>query len=524
MRPLREHQKTALIKSCDRTFFALLMDRGTGKTKVAIETFIYLYHQDKIDAVLIIAPNDVHERWVTEHLPLDCSIPIMARVWRTSRSKKYESQLHDLFLPQDVLKLLSMNVEAFQSDRGANLAANYCKANPNNIIILDESTRIKTPGAKRTKRILKLKSKYRRILTGNEVTNTPFDLYTQMKFLNPSFWGGQNFFLFKQYYAEFSTQFARYKKLKSFTNCRTCKRLVQPKVIHIFDGVKFKCDLCNTYINIAEVNKSVQWEARKIKRNKGKYEFPVLKKYKNMNELREKVAPYSYRVKKSDCLDIPEKIYQPIYTELNPEQKRLYKSVKESLFAEYGGQELTIVNKLSLTLRFQQIVGGFFPETGQLIGKKNPKVERLLYDLEDVDNDAIIIWAVFRAEIEHLTRTLKKLGPCVAFYGSTKKSERRVIIDDFQKGKIRFLVANPDSAGTGLNLQRSCLHYYFSNSFKPEPRWQSEDRSHRDGQHWPVVYKDIFIKKTVDDTIQKAIKRKKSIAEFFRDQSLEDLV
>jgi SNF2 family DNA or RNA helicase len=109
------------------------------------------------------------------------------------------------------------------------------------------------------------------------------------------------------------------------------------------------------------------------------------------------------------------------------------------------------------------------------------------------------------------------------FFGDTKKKDRAQIVTDFQKGKIRFLVANPQSAGTGLNLQRSTLHYYYSNGTKAEDRWQSEDRSHRSGQKNHVVYKDIIIKKTVDDSIQKILKENKTLSEFFK-QPLEDII
>ena len=85
-------------------------------------------------------------------------------------------------------------------------------------------------------------------------------------------------------------------------------------------------------------------------------------------------------------------------------------------------------------------------------------------------------------------------------------------------------MANPSTAGTGLNLQRSTLHYYYSNSFKAEDRWQSEDRTHRGGQTKTCLYKDVYCKGTIDDIIKKSNDDKKDLAELFKGNRIEDLL
>jgi SNF2 family DNA or RNA helicase len=403
---------------------------------------------------------------------------------------------------------------------------------------MDESTRIKNPSANRTKSVLKLTSvsKYRRILTGNEVTKTPFEVYSQFKFLKDDFWD-MSYHVFKNRYAEFITQYGQVKKLRAFTNCTTCQRRhIQPVVKGFFnrktDGwdVKFYCPKCDhRLIFKTGTNDYVTREALKVKKSQGRYPYKKLTKFKKLDELKAKIAPFSYRVRKSDALpDLPAKIFSPIYTELNEEQEQLYAQLKVELFAEYKDDIVEIPNKIALMMRFQQITGGFFPgeEQNILIGKSSPKMDRLLYDLEDVDDEAIIIWSVFVPEIEHIAKVLKEKYPddnLAMFYGGVKKKDRPEIITEFQKGNIRFLIANPSVGGTGLNLQRSTLHYYYSNGTKAEDRWQSEDRSHRSGQENHVVYKDIIIPKTVDESIQKILTDNKTLSEFFK-QPLENII
>ena len=82
-----------------------------------------------------------------------------------------------------------MNVEAFSTKRGSDFARLFLIGR--SMMIIDESTTIKNPKAKRTKAILDLRkeTKYRRILTGSPVTQSPMDLWAQMDFLDPEILG-----------------------------------------------------------------------------------------------------------------------------------------------------------------------------------------------------------------------------------------------------------------------------------------------------------------------------------------------
>jgi ERCC4-related helicase len=121
----------------------------------------------------------------------------------------------------------------------------------------------------------------------------------------------------------------------------------------------------------------------------------------------------------------------------------LYQELKTERVTEYQGAELSVANKLALSVRFQQIVGGFFPETEEPIGSNNPKIDRLLYDLEDIDcADPIIIWARFTAEIKAIAKALQANydDRVITYFGETSKTERAEIRRDFDAGKIGFLL------------------------------------------------------------------------------------
>ena len=64
-----DHQRKAFYLSRDKESFALLMEQGTGKTKVVIDNAAYLYGQGKITALVVIAPNGVHRNWLSKEIP-----------------------------------------------------------------------------------------------------------------------------------------------------------------------------------------------------------------------------------------------------------------------------------------------------------------------------------------------------------------------------------------------------------------------------------------------------------------------
>ena len=70
-----------------------------------------------------------------------------------------------------------------------------------------------------------------------------------------------------------------------------------------------------------------------------------------------------------DWLDLPEKIFQTLHAEMNPEQAKAYKTMKDTLILEHGDEILTVQNQVTLLTRLRQIAGGFYPETGEPIAK-----------------------------------------------------------------------------------------------------------------------------------------------------------
>jgi len=482
-----EHQDNAFKRYRDEDCGALLHEQGTGKTKTLIDIAAWKYMQGTINALVVLAPNGVHVNWIKNEMPahLPDHINHVSAWWRSTPKAAERKAIEALTdTTKDGLRILTMNVEAVSKTGGK--AQKYLKdflIYFNCMVVLDESHRFATPGANRTKFILRsgqhAVTKF--IATGTSMSTGPLNLYTQYKFLDPEILGYSTYTAFKNDFAV--------------------------------------------------------WERRTVNNTRGHYDHLV--GYQNLDKLAGLIKPYTDRVLKKDCLDLPEKLRKKILVELAPKQRAMYnKMLAESIVAlrdAYRQQTgvaapsdpdpeneilffLTNENVPSViaknaavrTGKLKQISSGFIIDDDKavhIIDGPNPKLAALLDSIQDYPGK-IIIWAWYREEMRLLIDTLRaEYGDeaVVHYYGGTTADEREVAKHRFQNDEsCRFFVGQPRSGGIGLTLTASCVTMYFSR-VPYEARYQSEDRNHRIGQTENVLYVDFVAQDTVEEKADEAM-------------------
>ena len=454
-----KHQLTALEKSWNKETFAYFMEMGTGKTKVLIDNMSMLYDKGKIDGALIVAPKGVVKTWHEQEIPthLPGHIQNVTVLWQSNINKAQETKLNNLFDLGTDFHIFIMNVEALSTDKGVKFAEKFLRSHKA-LMAIDESTTIKTPTAKRTKNIISLgkAAKYKRIMTGSPVTKNPLDLYTQCEFLDPYLLDFASYYAFRNRYAEMTTMNVR--------------------------------------------GRSIQ----------------VVKKFRHLNELSESLKPFSYRVLKEDCLDLPPKSWTKRHVILTGEQRKIYDQMKKTALATLNGKVTSTMTVLTQLMRLHQITCGHFTAddgSTQLID--NNRIKEIMNILEETEGKAII-WANYQKDITTIIKSIvEEYGPgsVVDYYGLTPQDERQDNIRKFQNNEeCRFLVGTPQTGGYGITLTQANTVIYYSNGYDLEKRLQSEDRAHRIGQNKNVTYIDIIAEDTVDEKIQKSLRKKINIA------------
>lgn len=469
----RNHQVKCLEKWYGLEGFACFMDRGTGKTKTTIDMACALRMEGKIDALIVCCKLSGRRNWKEEweiHGTVDASFHFPT----TTKLKEYDAWLSN----KHELPVIVIGIESLSAGNMAKLMNSFAMSHINVMMAIDESHMISNHKAIRTMACIAMryKTKYRVTLTGTPISTGPLNLYSQFEFLDPDIIGVGDFYSFRN----------RYAVMGGYRDKRTGKPM---QVVG----------------------------------------------YQNIDELTRTVAPYTFECRKSDVLDLPPKIFEKAYVELTKEQRVLYDKVKKEQSYEWGGKEVTIENVLGVALRLHQITGGYVttytevegpngkikkvPEVHEIIPpSRNPKVLEMLEYAADMV--PMIVWCAYRAEIGACVAALKEAYPEVGvgeIHGGIDEVGRNKAKDDFQAGRIMWLVGNTTTGGSSLTLTKCEIMFYFNNTEKMIDREQSEDRAHRDGLKHSVLYIDCVAEKTVDVSIMKSLTLKVNLSDYIRD-------
>lgn len=455
-------QRDYLSTSGRRASFGLLWEQGLGKSKGIIDTAALLGVEGEITGALVLAPNGVHRNWhvseLPEHWPVDgprmksfsWSSPSAGTVW-------HKQEVRDL-LEFDGFAFLCLSYDALMTEAGKQASWDFLRSR-RVLYVGDESQRFKTPAAKRTKRVINsgVYAPYRRIASGTPMDG-PFDIYSQIRFLDPEFW-------------------SRELGLGSFT--------------------AFKAHFGN-------------WV--RVQTNSGRH-FDMCESFRNLDELNQVLGTISDRRTKDEELDLPPKVYKRMYHELTNSQRAAYEELKsEALTFLESGELVTAELALVRILRLQQITSGFVsPEAGSAPVRfdPNPRAALLREVYEDLTRPAIV-WARFVEDVRVCEEVARAVGKKPVVWDG---EHPELSLDPFHAGEADLFIANLESnAREGLTLNEASTTIYYSNTPKLLNRLQSEDRNHRIGQTRSVTYIDLLAERTLDSRILETLRDKRDTA------------
>lgn len=459
---LWQHQIDCITRAQKLDGFALLWDPGTGKTLTTIQLLRYCYAGvGSIIPTLIVAPVIVLENWLDEFLKFSKVNPKQILVLHGPIKQRIEKLKKARELYQDKLVVIT-NYEGVTVSQ--EFYAELYNWQPQ-IVIADESQRLKNNSSKRTKLMIKLgdRAKVKYILTGTPILNSPMDIWAQYRFMDGGRTFGTNFYIFRSVY--FYDKNAGMPKAKYFPDWR------------IRDG------------SIADMNKKIYLKAM--------------------------------RVVKSECLDLPPFVRQVVKVELSPVQRKLYESMKKDFIAFLESGHTTVA-QLAITkaLRLQQIVTGFLKsdENVEVSLGENPREAALKELLEEITPAGkVLVWCVFRKNYETVRKVCEELKiPYVEAHGEVSNKGKYEAVEQFNSDpSIRVFIGHPASLGLGISLCSSNYSIYFSRNFSLEQSVQSEARNYRGGSeiHAKVTRIDIVAKDTIDELVLTALDKKEKISE-----------
>lgn len=431
--------------------FGELFEMGCGKTLTTIAVAGALYNLGKIDRVLVVAPTSVCSVWPHD-LNQFATFPWEARVLLGDKKKRLKALNELENWPFKALRIAVINYESTHREGIFEALAAYKP----DLIVCDESQRIKNPSAAQSKALHKLgdAAPFRMILSGTPVQNNAVDLYSQYRFLDPAVYGA-NFYAFKNRY----------------------------------------CIM-------------------------GGYGQHQIVGYRNMDELVEKEHSVAYRVTKEECLDLPQQTFINRCVQFTDAEQAIYEQLRKSSFLELEtGENVTATTILTMYLRLMQLTGGFLTADESTRPKQvnTAKLDALADIVDDYVVDAgkkLVIFARFRAEIaaiENLLRLRKiQYG---SIYGDVPMEERGKIVEDFQTNPdTKVFVAQIQTAGLGITLHAASTAVFYSYDYNYANYAQALARIHRIGQRLPVTYIHLVVDGSIDEKILAALENKEDMA------------
>lgn len=420
---------------------------GAGKTAMILGVFAYLNRLDvqeneKIERLLVICPLNAFDSWKREFKLVFGDKKILKSIdTQTSKDFNYE-----LSVSWGVSNLILVNYESLQK-YFTNLNDNI---DGKTMLVFDEVHRIKKPDGIRAKKSLELskKSKFKYVLTGTPIPNSYSDIYNFLNIL---------------YGNEYNSFFGWDINFLDKVNSEQTKREINVKIYPFF------------------------WRTSKKDLN-----VPLAD-----DDIIEVVSP------SKEQLDLAEKIYfneksslavliRLIQASTNPSLVNKQIDYNELMSCDDDGDIHTISKE-----KFNMLLNDINVKDSQISNKYNnynnynlgsvvsPKFLRGIDLVKKLvlKGKKVLVWGIFVDTLHKIKSSLEENGVKVNLvYGSTNKSERTQLIDEFRYGDVQVLVSNPQTLGESISLHQT-VHdaVYFEYDFNLTFMLQSRDRIHRLG-------------------------------------------
>lgn len=489
--PNWKHQEKEYRQHRSKRSRALFWSMRTGKTKAVLDKASFQYSKGNIKGLIVIAPNGVHINWVRNEVPKWAwhETNAMAHAWEMSKraDPKVRAQFQTM-LAHDGLKVLSINMEALRFDDTITAINQFLDACGNEFMLaVSEAHHLGRAGASRTRktRNLSRKAKFVTVETGTPILNSPLRAYSIFVILMGGLKIPPQKGVSPGTYEEFVRHFAVYEA--------DAAALSKPK--------------------------SVRRRA-----------YKKLKEYKNLDELRDLMSPYTSVVLRDEVDDMPEliKVDRPVV--MSETQRRQYIDMVARHLVEIGDDMITAADGGPRMMKLQQILNGYIVDTEMKkvieIDPDAPIYDALIEQVEGTLPNKTLIWCRYREDIRRCVAKLEHhFGKRILqFHGGVPNSKREGIREAFNNDpKYIALVGQPGAGGEGRDFSGAHTICTFSSTPNAIHDKQGEERGTVKGGH-AVTLVRLRTYGTVDDRNWEICDGKFKISDSVAGHGLRDLL
>ena len=440
------YQLEAVNAVKDLEYAAIFHEQGLGKTKVAIDLIVYWLSHRLLDTALIVVKKGLLDNWQRE---LASHSQLLPRILTNNRSGNFyvfNSPARVMLAHYEAVKAEKQRMHLFLRTRNVG-------------VILDESTKIKNPDAALTRTFLHLAPLFTRrvIMSGTPVSNRPFDIWSQVKFLDDGASLGDD-----------------------------------------FEEFKHSVNLSNDLVGAESRQKALEGQLRGIFQS---------------------ISGFAVRETKATAeITLPEKVVHSVVTEWEPRQLELYRQIRESLRAivfqdgELMADESDVV--LKRLLRLVQVTSN--PNLIDASYQVEPgKLETLLDLVSSIvrDGEKCIVWTSFVQNVEWLARILRRYNPQLVHGMLSTREQTGAIRAFLDEASAKVFIATPGSAKEGLTLTVANHVIFYDRLFSLDDYLQAQDRIHRISQDRVCHVHNLIMRDSIDEWVEALLHSKRVAAQ-----------
>lgn len=440
------YQQEAAEFVAGREYAAIFHEQGLGKTKIAVDVILSWLATKQVDTIIIFTKKILVANWKRE---MQSHTHILPAVLGESSKENY----YVLVAPS---RLVLAHFEVAKKEM-ARLKV-WLKTR-RVAAILDESAKIKNPGADLTQAFFELGPLFARrvIMTGTPVANRPYDVWAQIYFLDQG--------------KTLGTDFEQFKRETDLTR----ELSEDPAAFQAFQ--------------------------------------------KRLEEVRDSLSDISVReTKEGGRISLPRKEFNTVMTTWEPMQAELYNQVKDELRATVMREGELIEDEqesvLKRLLRLVQIASN--PYLVDESYEEEPGKVAVLRDLvTDIarNDEKVIIWTSFNANCDYLASQLASFG-ALTLHGKMPIERRNSVVKWFLENKNdRVLIATPGAAKEGLTLTVANHVIFYDRGYSLDDYLQAQDRIHRVSQTRTCYVTNLIMQDSVDQWIDALLDAKKLAAQ-----------
>jgi hypothetical protein len=449
-RVLRSYQERAATFLYERDAAFLIAPLGAGKGAAALTAFAELIRDGHRRHALVVAPKLVATTvWPVEIASWPHLAHLRVRVLDGSPDRR-KSVLYGAF-PQSEITVIGVDLAPW--------LVNELRIFPDDhplldVLIIDETSRLKDPSGKRARALLKVAGRFRTRwgLTGTPRPNSSRDLFMPTAVVTDGALWGRAFVPWQKRHFRPRDPFGR------------------------------------------------EWVALPGAEERIAAEFGTV----------------AMTVADEDMPDLPPLNVVVTPVRLPDAVMATYRTMARELFAEIEGRSIEAASPLIATGKLAQLANGFLygEGTDDPVAVHSLKIDWLRELVESLDGEPVLIAYEF---VEDLRAVRRAFGEVPALGGETSGREAERLVAAWNAGELPLLAFHPASAGHGLNLQHGGSRMaWLSPSWSAELTEQAIARIYRPGQTQHVTIHVCIAAGTVDEMKRDRVIGKMSAQEAFK--------